>query len=208
MQEILKNIGILSSMPFWVKLAILVIGNATIILLCWGPRSKSDAEEKTNAGINIEGNTFNAPGATFNIHGLANQSVRVKFSSRQTVRDKFDDPSQVLNLDNIATMHLFSCGETSVEFLLSTNGSISVPKPQSGKNYPIGGGRKVVTDGGITVSDMVIVSGAGELHKFDLDHRTRRIAVGGRAFSVRLDGVNQSGKNPPEMEYVFAISEE
>jgi hypothetical protein len=140
-------------------------------------------------------------------------SVRVKYSSRQTVQCSIYDPNQIINLDNIATLTLWTCGKDSAEFLMSKSGSRSVSHPQTNEKYEVGGGFTVefpsAGDGKIDILDSKILTGPVEEYRFSMDERDKSITVNGRVFRVHLDQINGTyvdGKH--QFSYVFAVSEE
>ena len=152
-----------------------------------------------------------APGASNLNINQAPTSVRLKYSARQTLQSELGDPNQIINLDNEATMRLWSCGQDSALFLLTRGGSISVKAPEKGKLYETGGGMSLGTgtNAGLVVQNMMVVKGPAKEIQFDLDHRDQKIPIGGRVFFVRLDHIaDLSSAGLEKFEYTFQVIEQ
>src|SRR6266446_1798093 len=50
---------------------------------------------------------------------LLTAGVRLKYSARQTIHCELESSTQVINLDDIATMTMWGCSRDTVEFLVS-----------------------------------------------------------------------------------------
>jgi len=135
-------------------------------------------------------------------------SFRLKYSSRQTLECDLGDPTQTINLDNVAMLTMWSCGRDSVEFLAHKTGSVTVKEPKAGHKYPIGGGLTAEFNPD-TVSDATVLRGPAKEVKFSADQRVQFIAVGDRRFRVALDQIiDNSTKDAEHFSYVFSISDQ
>jgi hypothetical protein len=140
-------------------------------------------------------------------------SVRLKYSSRQTIHCKLEDQTQTINLDNVATMTLWSCSRDTVEFLVSKTGPVTIKKTSADQNYKVGGGFvssfPAAKDPGVSISNVKVVTGSAKKYQFTVDKPVQVIQIGERAFRVSLDQANDDSENGVQkFSYVFAISEE
>jgi hypothetical protein len=138
-------------------------------------------------------------------------SVRLKYSSRQTINCEPEGPTQVINLDNEAMMTMWSCSTDAVEFLVSKTGPITTKKPKLGEKYKTGEGLTMEFPPvpGMSVWNAITVSGPAKKYQFTVDKRVQVIPVGKRKFRVSLDQINDDSENDVQkISYVFAISEE
>lgn len=197
-----------------VMLAAGLVGLAAIFFF-W---PETETASPAQSGVSIhQRDALNSP----NIVGNSNTvtinpaSASRKCSSRQILQASNipGDYNETLNLDNIATLHLWGPIRESVILLWPTSPPVTVTEPKADQAYNVPGGGGIAAHvghvPGVTVRDLKLAGQAKEI-TFDVAHSVHLIRVGERIFRVSLESINDKANAERLMffEYTFAVSEE
>jgi hypothetical protein len=142
-------------------------------------------------------------------------SIRLKYSSRQTVRlsQEPGEYNETINLDNAAILALGDPSDSeSVTMLMQSEAPRTITNPKFGQEYRSGKETVVISpvDRGKTeITDLTMSAFSGQFHFDTSANRVQLIRMGDREFRVSLDAINdKSTEGRMLIEYVFGISEQ